>query len=152
MMTEHIEDDYVLISSPNLPTISNVPASSASSHLSSISTYIENLSPKFRNLSLLIHDNPELNYKEHKAYALLVKFFKELEGWQVEERACGIDTAFIAEFDNRKIKEKDSPVGEVVSFNAEYGESALIFNTYPAVARRRKSDPQIAVTYHTILI
>lgn len=120
-MTDHIEDDYVLISSPCLPTVSTAPASELS-HLSTISTYIEHLSSKFRNLNLLIHDNSELNYKEYKAYALLVKFFKELEGWQVEEKAYGIDTAFIAVFDNRKTKGTDDPVGEVVSFNAEYGE------------------------------
>ncbi|KAH0022954.1 hypothetical protein KCU78_g5588, partial [Aureobasidium melanogenum] len=121
LMDEHTEDDYVLISKPDPPTTSTAPSSSASSHLATISTYVDHLSPELRHLSLLIHDNPELNYKEYKAYASLVKFFKALEGWEVEEKACGIDTAFIAVFDNRKAKsEKDNSEGEVVSFNAEY--------------------------------
>lgn len=136
-MDESTEDDYVLVSGPSLPAIPTAPASSVPSHLSTISTCIDRLSPKFRNLSLLIHDNPELNYKEYKAFALLVKFFKELEGWQVEERACGVETAFIAVFDNRKTKETDVVEGEVVSFNAEYGELALMQSIYPAVAGRR---------------
>ncbi|KAG9522416.1 hypothetical protein KCU93_g7071, partial [Aureobasidium melanogenum] len=120
-MDEHTEDDYVLISTPDPPTTSTAPSSSAPSHLDTISTYIDHLSPGLRHLSLLIHDNPELNYEEYKAYASLVKFFKGLDGWEVEERACGIDTAFIAVFDNKKTKtEKDGSEGEVVSFNAEY--------------------------------
>ncbi|KAH0367706.1 hypothetical protein KCU65_g4496, partial [Aureobasidium melanogenum] len=128
-MDEHTEDDYVLISSPHPPDTSTAPSSSSSapSHLSTISTYIDHLSPELRHLSLLIHDNPELNYKEYKAYASLVKFFKGLEGWEVEEKACGIDTAFIAVFDNRKVKsEKDESEGTVVSFNAEYGGGGKI--------------------------
>lgn len=125
VMDEHTEDDYVLISMPDLSTTPTVPSSSAPSHLSTISTYIDHLSPELRHLSLLIHDNPELNYKEYKAYASLVKFFKALEGWEVEEKACGINTAFIAVFDNRKVKGRDGAEGEVVSFNAEYGEYVL---------------------------
>ncbi|KAH0027970.1 hypothetical protein KCU78_g3790, partial [Aureobasidium melanogenum] len=120
-MTEHIEDDYVLVSAPNLPTTNTAPTSSSTpSHLSTISIYIDHLSPKLRHLSLFIHDNPELNYKEYKAHASLVKFFRGLGGWDVEEKACGIDTAFVAVFDNREIKKKDGLKGEVVSFNAEY--------------------------------
>lgn len=129
MMDEEMEDDYVLISAPNLSTTPTVSSSSALSYLSTISTYIDHLSPELRHLSLLIHDNPELNYKEYKAYTLLVKFFKALEGWEVEEKACGIDTAFIAVFDNRKAKGKDGSQGEVVSFNAEYGELFPIHST-----------------------
>ncbi|KAG9958600.1 hypothetical protein KCU61_g8253, partial [Aureobasidium melanogenum] len=121
VMDEHTEDDYVLISAPDL---SNTSIASSSTpvppHLSTISTYIDHLSPELRHLSLLIHDNPELNYKEYKAYVSLVKFFKALEGWEVDEKACGIDTAFIAVFDNRQTKQKDGAEGEVVSFNAEY--------------------------------
>ncbi|KAG9683303.1 hypothetical protein KCU95_g10957, partial [Aureobasidium melanogenum] len=122
LMDEHTEDDYVLVSVSHPPNPSIASSStSAPPHLSTISTYIDHLSPKLRHLSLLIHDSPELNYKEYKAYALLVKFFKALEGWEVEEKACGIDTAFIAVFDNRKTaSEKDDSEGEVVSFNAEY--------------------------------
>ena len=127
LMDEYTEDDYVLISAPRSLTTSTAPPPSSSSsappHLSTISTYIDHLSPELRILSLSIHDNPELNYKEYEAYALLVKFFEGLEGWEVEEKACGIETAFIAVFDNRKkSKGKDGSQGVVVSFNAEYGK------------------------------
>lgn len=148
-----MEDDYVLISAPNLPTTPTVSSSSAPSHLSTISTYIDHLSPELRHLSLLIHDNPELNYKEYKAYALLVKFFKALEGWEVEEKACGIDTAFIAVFDNRKAKGKDGSQGEVVSFNAEYGEFVFYFKQSGRHGLwRRRSKVQIACVNGRILI
>ncbi|KAK6003377.1 hypothetical protein QM012_001222 [Aureobasidium pullulans] len=125
-MSGLIEDDYVVVSAPDPPSIFTAPSSSAPSHLSTISTYIDHLSPELRRLSLLIHDNPELNYKEYKAYVLLVEFFKGLEGWEVEEKACGIDTALIAVFDNTRNKKQDDSGGKVVSFNAEYGGGGKI--------------------------
>lgn len=48
----------------------------------------------------------------------------------MEEKACGIDTAFIAVFDNRKVKsEKDESEGTVVNFSAEYGELSFVSST-----------------------
>lgn len=146
-MDEPMEDDYVLVSAPNPPSTSTAPSPSYTPpHLSTISTYIDRLSPELRHLSLSIHDNPELNYKEYKAYALLVKFFEGLEGWEVEEKACGIETAFIAVFDNRKkSKGKDGLEGEVVSFNAEYGKSFSC--THLSDGWIWKSNIQIACIY-----
>ncbi|KAF9355086.1 hypothetical protein BGX34_010658 [Mortierella sp. NVP85] len=49
-----------------------------------------------RNLSLQIHDNPELGYQEHFAHKLLTDYL-ENQGFNVTRHACGIETAFIAE-------------------------------------------------------
>ncbi|KAI5272144.1 hypothetical protein E4T47_04578 [Aureobasidium subglaciale] len=95
-MDNIIDDDYILIPHPN-----NIIAKEATTpnYLSTISTHIDTLSPKLRGISLAIHDNPELNYKEFKAYAVLVNFFEGLHGWKVEPHAYGIETAFIASFE-----------------------------------------------------
>ncbi|CAD0046832.1 unnamed protein product [Aureobasidium pullulans] len=90
-----IDDDFILIDHPCRPPTTSI-TSTPTSYLPTISTHINHLSPKLRDISLIIHDNPELNYEEFKAYALLEEFFEGLEGWKVEEKACGIETAFIA--------------------------------------------------------
>ncbi|KAI5194174.1 hypothetical protein E4T39_08757 [Aureobasidium subglaciale] len=119
-MNDLIDDDYVLVSHPNdtIATESGQP----SSYLSAISTHINTLSPKLRTISLAIHDNPELNYKEFKAYDLLVEFFKGLHGWTVEPHAYGIKTAFIASFEHggTKAEERSKKQKKVVCFNVEY--------------------------------
>ncbi|KAI5235815.1 hypothetical protein E4T43_09001 [Aureobasidium subglaciale] len=95
-MDNTIDDDYILIPHPN-----NIIAKEATTpnYLSTISSHIDTLSPKLRGISLAIHDNPELSYKEFKAYAVLVNFFEGLHGWKVEPHAYGIETAFIASFE-----------------------------------------------------
>lgn len=118
-----IDDDFILIDHPCRPPTTSI-TSTPPSYLSTISTHINHLSPKLRDISLTIHDNPELNYEEFKAYALLVGFFEGLEGWKVEEKACGIETAFIAVFDNTG---GNGGRKRVVSFNAEYGEFCVLF-------------------------
>ncbi|KEQ80060.1 hypothetical protein M438DRAFT_349302 [Aureobasidium pullulans EXF-150] len=117
-MDDTIDDDFILIDHPCRPPTTSI-TSTPPSYLPTISTHINTLSPKLRDISLAIHDNPELNYEEFKAYALLVGFFKGLDGWKVEEKACGIETAFIAVFDNTGGKGKGGRK-RVVSFNAEY--------------------------------
>ncbi|KAL2028058.1 hypothetical protein VTO58DRAFT_110746 [Aureobasidium pullulans] len=117
-----IDDDFILIDHPCRPPTTSA-TSTTPSYLPTISTHINTLSPKLRDISLAIHDNPELNYEEFKAYELLVGFFKGLGGWKVEEKACGIETAFIAVFENggrEEGKEGISGKKRVVSFNAEY--------------------------------
>jgi len=124
-MDDTIDGDFILIDHPCRPPTTPNP-SSPTSYLSTISTHINHLSPKLRDISLAIHDNPELNYEEFKAYELLVGVFKGLEGWKVEEKACGIETAFIAVFDNTGGEGKGGRK-RVVSFNAEYGEFCVLF-------------------------
>jgi hypothetical protein len=79
-----------------------------------VSSYVDGISETLRPLSLKIHDNPELNFKEYIAHETLVKFMRTRKGWKVTPSAYGIETAFIAEFDSGK-------KGAVISYNAEYG-------------------------------
>lgn len=79
-----------------------------------VSKYIDSISELLRPISLKIHDNPELNYKEFIAHETLVNFMKTREGWKVTPSAYGIKTAFIAVYDSGK-------EGPVISYNAEYG-------------------------------
>jgi metal-dependent amidase/aminoacylase/carboxypeptidase family protein len=67
-----------------------------------------------RPISLKIHDNPELNFKEFIAHETLTAFLKTRKGWDVTPSAYGIETAFIAVYDSGK-------EGSVISYNAEYG-------------------------------
>ena len=50
-----------------------------------------------RHLSLQIHDHPELGYQEHFAHKVLTDYLAN-QGFHVTRHACGIETAFIAEF------------------------------------------------------
>ena len=83
-------------------------------YLSSISTAISNLSNDLRSISLEIHDNPELRFKEFHAHKVLTEYLQRQKGWDVTPSAYGIVTAFVAVFDTGR-------EGPVVSFNAEYG-------------------------------
>lgn len=112
---DDLTDDFVLIYSD----LSTHPENETSmvtdnTYLPAISRSVDEWSPTLRPISLKIHDNPELNYREHLAHATLTTFFQGLDGWHVIPKAYGIDTAFIAIFDSGR-------KGPVVSFNAEYG-------------------------------
>ncbi|GBC10389.1 hypothetical protein RclHR1_00960006 [Rhizophagus clarus] len=74
---------------------------------------IDDKSEDLRSISLKIHENPELSFKETFAHNLLVKYLKE-QGFKVTPSAYGIETAFVAEFSSKGGK------GRVVSFNSEY--------------------------------
>ncbi|KUJ09716.1 uncharacterized protein LY89DRAFT_597626 [Mollisia scopiformis] len=82
-------------------------------YLDFVSTYIESISETLRSISLKIHDNPELNFKEFIAHETLTKFMNTRKGWKVTPSAYRIKTAFIAVYDSGK-------KGPVISFNAEY--------------------------------
>ncbi|KAI1315530.1 hypothetical protein EDD11_000674 [Mortierella claussenii] len=60
---------------------------------------IEAVSKELREISLKLHENPELSYEEHKAHALLTKYL-EKKGFEVERKAYGMDTAFVARAGN----------------------------------------------------
>lgn len=82
-------------------------------YLDSISQYIEHLSEDLRNISVSIHDNPELQFKEYHAHQVLTEYLQKQDGWEVTPSAYDLKTAFIAVFDS-------GAKGPVVSFNAEY--------------------------------
>jgi hypothetical protein len=83
-------------------------------YLPFVDAYVDSISSILRPISLKIHDNPELNFKEYIAHETLVSFLNTRKGWKVTPSAYGIETAFIAVYDSGK-------KGPVVSYNAEYG-------------------------------
>lgn len=89
-------------------------------YLSLISAHISSLTPQLRNLSLSIHSNPELRYKEFHAHEVLTSFLEKQRSqeWRVTRSAYGIATAFVAVFEGEG-------EGPVVGFNAEYGMFCL---------------------------
>ncbi|CAG8445720.1 16004_t:CDS:10 [Funneliformis mosseae] len=74
---------------------------------------IDDKSSELRSISLKIHENPELAYKEKFAHGLLVKYLQD-QGFNVTPSAYGLETAFVAEFQSKAGR------GRVVSFNSEY--------------------------------
>ncbi|KAI8599609.1 hypothetical protein EDD21DRAFT_339589 [Dissophora ornata] len=65
-----------------------------------ILTAIDEADADLRRLSLLIHDHPELGYQEHFAHKTLTDYLAD-QGFHVTRHACGIETAFIAEYVNQ---------------------------------------------------
>lgn len=90
--------------------------SNDTTHLDSISDYIDSMYNDLWNISKTIHDNPELGFKEVKAHDLLTSFMEEQDGWNVTRSLYNISTSFSAVFTG-------SGDGPVVSFNSEYGMS-----------------------------
>ncbi|KAF9193450.1 hypothetical protein BGZ51_003254 [Haplosporangium sp. Z 767] len=60
---------------------------------------IESVSAEMRDISLKLHNDPELSYKEYHAHALLTDYL-EKKGFTVERKAYGLDTAFVARAGN----------------------------------------------------
>jgi hypothetical protein len=58
---------------------------------------IDRANTDLRDLSLKIHSHPELGYKEYYAHKTVTDFMAE-RGFHVTRHACGIETAFIAEY------------------------------------------------------
>ncbi|KAF9378202.1 hypothetical protein CPB97_009722 [Podila verticillata] len=58
---------------------------------------IDKASEDLRKLSLTIHDNPEVGYQETLAHKTLTDYLIK-QGFHVTKHACGIETAFIAEY------------------------------------------------------
>ena len=58
---------------------------------------IDKASEDLRQLSLTIHDNPEVGYQETLAHKTLTDYLIK-QGFHVTKHACGIETAFIAEY------------------------------------------------------
>jgi metal-dependent amidase/aminoacylase/carboxypeptidase family protein len=97
------DEEYVLVGAHE----------TAMSYLADISKHVEHLGRDLRQVSLKIHDDPELQYREVHAHRVLTQYLRRQKGWKVTPSAYGILTAFVAVFDSGK-------PGPVVSFNAEY--------------------------------
>ncbi|KAI8143704.1 hypothetical protein BJV82DRAFT_609127 [Fennellomyces sp. T-0311] len=72
---------------------------------------IEGLNQELRQISVQIHDNPELGNREFKAHELLTNYL-EKQGFRVQREAAGLKTAFIAQYTNGP--------GRRVGFCSEY--------------------------------
>ncbi|CAO3652345.1 unnamed protein product [Cunninghamella echinulata] len=72
---------------------------------------IDELNPKLREISLKIHDDPELGNHEFHAYQLLTEYL-ENQGFTITREAAGMKTAFIAEYSNGE--------GRRIGFCSEY--------------------------------
>ena len=102
------DEEFVMVGSIDLPD-----AAASKDYLEAIDKHIDDLSDELRHISISIHDNPELQYKEYHAHKVLTEYLTK-QNWKVTPSAYGIDTAFVAVHDTGQ----DGPV---VSFNAEYG-------------------------------
>ncbi|KAG0315344.1 hypothetical protein BGZ99_007516 [Dissophora globulifera] len=60
---------------------------------------IDAVSAELREISLKLHNDPELSWEEYRAHALLTEYL-EKKGFQVQRNACDLDTAFIARAGN----------------------------------------------------
>ncbi|KAI9276685.1 hypothetical protein BDA99DRAFT_493879 [Phascolomyces articulosus] len=77
-----------------------------------ITETINGLDAELRDISLKIHDNPELGEHEYQASRLLTEYL-ETKGFRVTREAAGMPTAFIAEYSN-------STEGRRVGFCSEF--------------------------------
>ncbi|KAG9245789.1 hypothetical protein BJ878DRAFT_334588 [Calycina marina] len=84
-----------------------------------VDNYVNSISATLRPISLKIHDNPELNFREYIAHEVITTFLESQKGWEVTRSAYGLETAFVAVFDS-------GTPGPVISYNAEYDALAGI--------------------------
>jgi metal-dependent amidase/aminoacylase/carboxypeptidase family protein len=101
-------------------TVSVVPVVTGAQEtcLANVSAKVDSLSQELRRISLTLHENPELCYEEFIAHETVCAFLETQTGWEVTRAVYGIETAFLAIFENGN-------GGESVSFNAEYGMSLM---------------------------
>ena len=104
-----LQDDFVMIERDDKPG-----GSDNEDYLDAICEQIEGISDDLRQISISIHDDPEVQYKEYHAHKILTEYLMKQSGWKVTPSAYGIETAFVAVYDSGK-------KGAVASFNAEYG-------------------------------
>ena len=78
-----------------------------------IAATVDQISPELIAMSDFIHDNPELGNKEYKAVELLTGYLAQ-NGFTIEKGVAGLETAFIATYENA------GGQGPAISFLAEY--------------------------------
>ncbi|KAJ1027033.1 hypothetical protein NDA18_003053 [Ustilago nuda] len=66
-----------------------------------IEAEIEKLDKELRDLSLDMHDHPEIMWEERRTHDLLVKYFQGKQGWKVTPHAYGQETAFKVAFSHK---------------------------------------------------
>jgi metal-dependent amidase/aminoacylase/carboxypeptidase family protein len=86
--------------------------------LKRVSEEIDGHSARLKEISITIHENPEVIYNEYIASNTLVDFIQAQPGWTVKKGIYGLETAFLAQWDS-------GMKGAVISINAEYGECSL---------------------------
>lgn len=79
--------------------------------LRTIAKAVEDLSPSLRDLSVKMHDNPELGWVEFETSKLLSEYI-ESHGFKVTRKAYGTETGFEAVFQH-------SEGGRTIGFNSE---------------------------------
>ncbi|KAG9068980.1 hypothetical protein KI688_009870 [Linnemannia hyalina] len=85
---------------------------------------IDKANSDLRDLSLKIHSHPELGYKEFYAHKTVTDFMAE-RGFHVTRHACGIETAFVAEYIHQGSNPVDPSPLRSVGFCSEYDALAL---------------------------
>nr|MCR4668148.1 amidohydrolase [Clostridia bacterium] len=66
-----------------------------------VAATVKALEPELKELTMNIHDNPELGNQEFKAYAWQLELLKKY-GFEIEEHFCGIPTAYKATYLGKK--------------------------------------------------
>ncbi len=88
---------------------------------------IERLDGELRQLSLDMHDHPEIMWEEHKTHDLFVKYFSQKKGWKVTPHAFDQETAWQAVFSHKADKNS-----RVIGFQSELDalqESVMLVDT-----------------------
>ncbi|RKO85308.1 hypothetical protein BDK51DRAFT_49842 [Blyttiomyces helicus] len=80
-----------------LTPLTRSPQMSLTDLTAHISTFIDSESSSLHSISHAIHSRPELSHKESYAHALLADHMEQ-RGFTVERGACGLATAFVAEW------------------------------------------------------
>lgn len=84
-----------------------------------IAATVDQIAPDLVSMSDFIHDNPELGNKEYKASELLMSYLAS-NGFAIEKGVAGLETAFIATYENA------GGNGPAISFLAEYDALAEV--------------------------
>lgn len=79
-----------------------------------IESEISHLDKELRELSLDMHDHPEIMWQEHRTHDLFVEYFSRKKGWKVTPHAYEQETAFEVKFAHKASKDS-----RVIGFQAE---------------------------------
>ncbi|KAM0745941.1 amidohydrolase [Meredithblackwellia eburnea MCA 4105] len=99
------------VSPPTYSPARAVPLPLSEDEIATLEGAIQGLDAELRKLSLKIHDNPEIAWKEVATHDALCDFM-ESHGFKVTRHAYGLDTAWEATWEN-------GAGGPVVGFNSE---------------------------------
>ncbi|PVF97123.1 hypothetical protein CPB86DRAFT_760956 [Serendipita vermifera] len=86
--------------------------------VNTINSRIDQVSSALRELSLQIHDNPELGWKEYKAHDAMTEFMTRY-GFEVQKHYLGLETAWRADFKHRSSSNKSNSEPRTLGLNSE---------------------------------